>query len=82
MNHSINNIPVEYGTELPSFTTNPEYSTELHISPRIMYGIRYETLLTKNKVWNTLRTSLKPHHKNNVQNMEQNPRIWYGILSE
>ena len=38
----INNIPVEYGTELPPFTTNPEYGTELHISPRIMYGIRYE----------------------------------------
>ena len=43
MNHSINNIPVEYCTELPLFTTNPEYGTELHISPRITYGICYET---------------------------------------
>ena len=42
-NHSINNIPVEYSTELPPFITNPEYGTELHISLRITYGIRYET---------------------------------------
>ena len=38
----INHIPVEYGTELPPFTNNPEYGTELPNSLRIRYGIPYE----------------------------------------
>ena len=38
----INNILVEYGTELPLFTNNPKYGTELHNSLRIRYGIPYK----------------------------------------
>ena len=38
----INNILVECSTELPLFTNNPEYGTELPNSPRIRYGIPYK----------------------------------------